>query len=1426
MAAGSLARIITTVATTPAARKIELKDLPHHLPANDDIAFDLITELLALGEAAPAALFVLPMWAAASAYLKDPQYYLNRHQPSCGESPSPEKHRPLEWRPLHHPLVMPRPDYRNPQLTDAERQKLVEWFRSEKTRGNFTGAEGLPKALPQDPKRDDSFGAPAEFRNAVMDVPRPNALPVTEVALPDLQLTDDRRRLMMGDAIPGRERSIGDFSGAAPHERSARDFMTPRSDPRPLSWLPDFWMGYRYSDLFKANNPGPAPSRVGLSPLPKVAPASPKSSDPQDRPRVRVPLELPHVDDLGAIESVFRRLAALCPLDEQGMMDTSPLRIGHDLTMGVEFQGGQLLSVQVLLKQHEAALRKWSAMQDKQPPALEGTFRSESRLMDVLRRVTGRKYLLSTRQAPIAKVMIKTDHQRVLFDKPEAKLTKVLRHAWENFEMAHGKMSIHAMQTSMVEARGGERVRLQDLMAVYWQGVQTQLKARKLDVPEDPNYHATEDGLDLIYFSLFDRVRIRSRWAGNLRAVALPFAATEPLPEVVTLTGALSVLYKLSQTSIMDGVDRFPLEPKGSLVVVYDPRTGRSFNYEKLMVTAYHMLAQGKADAQTARVFTEIVMPHDVVENPQLAQRQFPNEETRRSLLTFVRHHRGYPEVVVNRHLRGRGGVVETRRMQSLSPDATGSLPRAITQTYLSADQQPFFPSAMMARFITRLTHAHTLQDARVICNDMQARGLVDAASVGIWLERVVRDRSKTIEDDLKLLPDSKTLPPVVLPLVFNDVYLRLQAVIASSPKTQRRWEAYWKTGEMETQGTLPRFNRMRDFVLDEEARLDAIPRQGKLHAWRADSTQELSQPDPWVDVMVPKVFADAMARVLGAPKVKARAEDVTRAFMQLLPLDDVGVVQQAQGPTDTQNLVYTTLTGRPLEDWSEATLTPEQKQLRERMVAVGQAFGMIQFNDYWLGQGVKLAKRDGRIPPTLRIYLAIHPTWAAEALKALNEIYVGWKPHESRDVQFKMTHVPPELGRTDASLFYIDAANQGIFERVVALQEAHPEYLRPVQGPPTTAHYLKNGHPTGISVAEAPQDVRDSRNGVMSQLATRTLHLYRERLVRGQRLTQAEWVQIAAYSMQRAGIDLERPGFYAGTAERQPGWVIFADIFRSTDQYNAERDEPLLPRATPMYRSGGTTTTQVMGTARFAEDPFTSDPTRGIAFSKASPGPMVHRMSDGRGVPPSFVSPQPGGMRQNRSGPSHLPVQARISALPMQNRRKQVHLPQGRPVGALRLPLAILDAMQHPGVPEGKPKNYIPIGRVQQVKEKKSGATVTVWRMDENVLFMRSSEEGEDVMVCFETDELPGHPVWKLAIPLEDIRDLVRNPNDMRTIPHHVKGKKYSLVIKAHKADSGDGVDLLTVTPAEDGGIGAIIPWHARWMTESILDTIIGAAK
>ena len=1389
----------------PFKHRIELKDLKRQPAANDNFELDptdLLTEVFSLGEAAPAALFLYPMWAAASAYLKDPQYFLNKRPAPCGDTSSKERRRPLEWQPMVRPLMPSRQEYRNPNLTDAERQKLVEWLQSEKNRGAYRGAEGLPKGLPHDPKRDDTYATPIDLRNMTVDVSREDALPATERALPDFQQNDDHRRLTMGDAIPGRERVIGDLLQDGAPQNGARDFLAPQSEQdfaqdeqRGPSWIPNFRMGIldrggkppsggsRYSAQFRqrlqeadiqsgdgVQSEAEQAPQATLSPMPNIAVAPRKPVDPKDRPRVHVDLSYPQLDSLKEIEAVFKKLAVLCPVNDRGMMDTSALRIGHDLTKGVEFQDGQVMTVQALLKYHEAALKMWSASQGKQPPDLEGTYRSEMRLMDVLRRVTGRKYLLSTTQEPIAKVIIKTDLRRVRFDKPDTKLKEVLSHAWQNFEATQGKLSIHGMQSTMVEAKGGERVRLQDLMVLYWQDLRAQLKSKKLNVPEDADYHATEDGLDMIYFSLFNRVRIRSRWSGSLKSVALLFDAKEPLPEVVSLRGVLSVLYKLSQTPIMEGVDRYPVEPKGTLVVVYDPRSGRSFNYEKLMYTAHDMLAQAKADAQTARVFTDIVVPAEVVNAPDLAKRQFPNEEMRRSLLTFVKHHRGYPEVSVATHVRRRSGERQVVSTASLASDSKGSLPASITQTYLASDQGVLFPSVMLDRFVTRLTYAEHLSDVRAICDDMKARGLEDAATVKQWVDAIVGTKTIPVQNALRGLPEQKRLSPIVLPLVFNDVYMRLQTLIASSSKTQRRWDAQWKSEKMDALDTLSRFDRMRNFVLDEETRLDALPKKGMLRSWRADSTQEIAQPDPWLGAPVPKVFADAMARVFAAPDVKARAEDVSRAFMQFLPLDDVGMVQPSRGITDTQDLLYATLTGRPLEEWSEATLTPQQRRLRDEMITVGQMFGMIQFNDYWLGLGVKLAKPDRTNPPTLRIYVAVNPTWAPKALHALNKIYAEWKPHEARDVQFKMTNVPPELGRSDASLFYTDAANQGIFQRIVALHDAHPEYFRAIPGPPTTAQYLKEGSTTGISVAEAPRDVRDSRNGMMSQLATTALRIYRERLVRGQRLTQAELIQIAAYHMQREGIDLERPGFYAGNNTRDPGWVIFADIFRQTDQYNAERDESLIQRAALRHGAGAAVSAHppsMMSVVRFADqsplmskefgpwaaDPFTPDPTRAIPFTKAAPGPMVRRMSDGA---------------------------------------------QGD-VGN---------------------KNEIPIGVVTRV------ANVTVYRWAKNVAFVRAdgyAPEDELLALKIEAGDLPGYPELKKTFTLEDLRYLVTY-RARATAYIQRDGADYPLAIEPTFApESKTSCIGFNVFALNHPNLEIFVPWDPRWMRGSILDTFIG---
>jgi hypothetical protein len=91
MAAGGLARLARW-----ATREPELSDLlrQRRSAANDNFEFDpldAVDAVIMLGEAAPAVFFLFPMWAAASAYLKDPQYYLNKRLPKCGEESPPNK---------------------------------------------------------------------------------------------------------------------------------------------------------------------------------------------------------------------------------------------------------------------------------------------------------------------------------------------------------------------------------------------------------------------------------------------------------------------------------------------------------------------------------------------------------------------------------------------------------------------------------------------------------------------------------------------------------------------------------------------------------------------------------------------------------------------------------------------------------------------------------------------------------------------------------------------------------------------------------------------------------------------------------------------------------------------------------------------------------------------------------------------------------------------------------------------------------------------------------------------------------------------------------------------------------------------------------------------------------------------------------------
>lgn len=903
-----------------------------------------------------------------------------------------------------------------------------------------------------------------------------------------------------------------------------------------------------------AATPPPPPDPVGAGPA---------------TPVVRTPIVLsmmpPGRDNLPEVEEAFRALLMQCPIDDQGFVDTSPLRIGHDLTATIRFVDGAEWNTGQLLRLHENAWKTAQRDSGKKQPPLDGSFESEARLMDVFRRVTGRKDLLPVRNRAAAKTILSLDVARVQLKNDGTQLREVLRMVWTSLAGRGEQLIPRNERTITVQAKNGEREQLHTLMVIYWESLKKEFGARGMALP-DFDKRISDDALDIMHYQLLGWARPQPRAVGDAVIVPLSFEANDPLPDATTLQGALSMLHKFSQTPMMEGLDRFPLSPKGRSILLMDPRTGFMLNYATLLDAVHYLLAKAASDPLMGSVLRGIPIDGVAVQNPDVARYRTPGEATRTALLTFVQRHQGLPEVATTTVVRRRGG--DSQPVVQVGPPPVPSRPAARQRTPSYAAAPDISHDVARARFISRMTLAESLNDALAICNSMAANGLPDAQRASAWLESVTRGTNGSLENALSELPLAEQLKPVVLPMVLNDVALRALGLTHSSSRVRMRFEKLMGSTEVVSSGPLGRYDHIVRFVVEEEARLDARPRRSISSQWKVaqsdgsgDSMAD-TQPDmrqripPWHSLEVPAFFAKAMQPMVSSPDLRLQATDVSRAFMAFMPLDEMPLVRLGRGRKDTNELVYNHLTGRSGSLFDPPPMTDADLALRAQLIAVGDSRQMLQYNEYWLGRGIKIARRDGIIPPTLRFYLAINPARAIEVLTALNDLYDQWNPGGVKDIQFKMTSVPPELTRTDSALIFAGAANQGIWKDVVALRNAHPDYFRPVMGPLGTANFRdEKEQPIGIGVAEAPRRVTDSRNGVLGNLNTQGVRDYRTFITQGMPFTPEELLRATAYYLQKGGIDLDRPAFYSGTAQRAPGWVTFAEVFRQTDQYDAQRD-------------------------------------------------------------------------------------------------------------------------------------------------------------------------------------------------------------------------------------------------------------------------------
>lgn len=383
------------------------------------------------------------------------------------------------------------------------------------------------------------------------------------------------------------------------------------------------------------------------------------------------------------------------------------------------------------------------------------------------------------------------------------------------------------------------------------------------------------------------------------------------------------------------------------------------------------------------------------------------------------------------------------------------------------------------------------------------------------------------MEDAVTTLTGMDRIVPYVLSMMVDDVALRYVALESFSPPVKERWDVCRNERQWDVADPVRQLHMMHEFVRREEVKIGTRPTRSSGKVLR----------EPWEDLAVPAAFADAVRPVIPSSDGFTRATDVSRVFADFVALDDFSP------------------TGHRDHAWNRSVMTDSEKGQHLAFLAQGQQLGMTVLGDgRWLGRGTKARDFRGRIAPTLRFYIPIEPHHADSVMQIMNGQYDQWiEQRERPDIQFTIATMPGRLSRVNALVVSTNAENQEIWRDLADIREAIPEYFRWEQRRPSTSAELvdDNGIRTGIFVSESRRRVQDG--DMVARLAGRALGAFRNRVLRGHALTTGDLIRVVAHEADRAGIDLERPAFFGADGRHSAGWQLFKEVFRHTDQYNAD---------------------------------------------------------------------------------------------------------------------------------------------------------------------------------------------------------------------------------------------------------------------------------
>jgi hypothetical protein len=1154
MAAGGLvkiAKIMAAPASSRSHRPLDVAKLLRQPAANDHLhlvrasppdPLDFFTEVVFLGEAAPAAFFLYPMWAAAAAYLKDPQYYLNRKISHCGDS---NAHEPsegpfIEWQPRHR-LFPERPSYRDPNLSDADRQRLVEILQPEKRRGLEPGSVGgRPLALPSDPPRTTTSPLTWEPRSALWSAPRIATTPETERALPNVQQEDVQRRHQMGDMAPGRRIVIGDFAGSTANNNAARDFLPPTTQKASpdSQWVPvpDIRMnhgssGSSYSQRFRAVN---APKET--EPTVKRQHAKRSFTIQLDYPKPSLDIARMRSAELQKWDDVLNAVYAAWPKAD-GRLSTGSS--SDDIVQRtIKFNNGTL-ELRTILRHHWQAVAELNKTREVAARiAYPASSYSQDYLLWAMQRASGVRDVQLDRVYHRPNAIVRTSLYKPDLRKPGVS-EFILREIWPT--LLDGLQIVNAA----VQDRSGQYVHMIRVLEVYWKELKAQMTRDgkwSAHIPPDPR---REQPLQLMHLQLFGRAILRE--GQTTHYLNLPM----PVPSYATLEGIIKIADAMSQLPFVREARMFPSHHGHRKDVIVLP-DGTFLLYETVLERLTHHVAMAKAernprvaevniDEGYVRMAREDIAALAKAKEAGKARRHVvirshtvPNEVTRRALYEWL--------------LMGQKSTVVRRR-------ASGAVVPVFHHSHHDAGAEGIFNSeGWSGRGVGLVRDAYGILVSHLAWANVARSALLARMSDG-------------------RPPMTPAIPPPppgpapvrdgdVLAAEANDLAVRLSVLRRYSTHARTRWDDLAWTLENEEGSLVEKLPRIRAFVDGEEKRIgDARLRQAPPE-WA---------PDP---VVVPPYLYDRLMAAYGNPEQHVTIGDLSRAYNYYF--SEMGELPPGKRHRtqlrSTQEIVYGDTVHRQLT--LLAPLSAAEQQARLRVADLARAAKMHDFGGHWWAMGAKVARRDRvTISSTIRLYLPIHSEHASDIMAALIAL-VGPEVRAGRDVQFKMAQDPREWRGDDGALVYSGRQDYyRMMQSLRALEDQHPGWFRRPLGTPLVARLIKaDGTPSNISIAQSSPKASESVNGPIAEYATRAMQWYRLRRARGLQPDVTTMIQFTARQLQKNGRDLAHPAYLSQDQDTgMPGWATYLDVHVHTDQFFPDDVPTALELATHELQTAAT---------------------------------------------------------------------------------------------------------------------------------------------------------------------------------------------------------------------------------------------------------------